>query len=142
MTDGWDDTNAAHVNIILHNDQEAYKAILDAIERSQPKGEKIAAMVTIKREAKRLREDIPSRIDLRCVKWTELVEFWLEKFKEVRGQKESGPSEEDGIKAIIALQGMMNIEETEEQARRGWQSMSASEKERTLETYRLVFQDS
>lgn len=43
--------------------------------------------------------------------------------------------EEDGIKAIQFLQEMNNIEETEAQARVGWNRMSQSEKETTMEVY-------
>jgi hypothetical protein len=43
--------------------------------------------------------------------------------------------EQAGVNAIIALQAMVGIVETEEQAKRGWTSMSAHEKESTLEIY-------
>lgn len=47
--------------------------------------------------------------------------------------------EEDGIQAIIALQGMAGIEESVEQARAGWRSMSDHEKQVTTDTYRMIF---
>ncbi len=47
--------------------------------------------------------------------------------------------EEKGIKAIIALQGMMNLGESREKAAHGWASMSDSEKKSTLEAYKVCF---
>lgn len=46
-------------------------------------------------------------------------------------------NEEDGIKAIQFLQEMKNIEETEAQARTGWNRMSQSEKENTMKVYEM-----
>ena len=46
--------------------------------------------------------------------------------------------EEDGIKAIQFLQGIANREETEIQARAGWNGMSQSEKESTIEVYEML----
>jgi len=40
--------------------------------------------------------------------------------------------DEKGIKAIIALQALVGITETEEKARKGWRAMKDWEKERTL----------
>jgi len=42
---------------------------------------------------------------------------------------------EDGIKAIIFLQAMAGIEETEEKARLGWENMQPWEQETTLRFY-------
>jgi hypothetical protein len=47
--------------------------------------------------------------------------------------------EEDGIQAIIALQGMADIKESVEQARAGWRSMTEREKHITTDTYRMIF---
>jgi len=43
----------------------------------------------------------------------------------------------EGIKAIIFLQSMAGIEETEEQATKGWNSMAQWEKESTEKAYKL-----
>lgn len=48
------------------------------------------------------------------------------------------PSEADGIKAIIYLQSMLSIQETEEGARAGWARMSEDERRRTMDAYRAV----
>lgn len=45
---------------------------------------------------------------------------------------------EKGIEAIIALQAFAGITETKEEARRGWDSMSASEQRQTMAAYELV----
>lgn len=45
-------------------------------------------------------------------------------------------AETDGIKAIIYLQSMAGITETPEQAKKGWESMRAHERDRTLRLYR------
>lgn len=47
--------------------------------------------------------------------------------------------EEDGIQAIIALQGMADIEESVEKARAGWRSMTKREQQITTDTYRMIF---
>ena len=54
------------------------------------------------------------------------------------GGKMSDITEKDGIKAIQFLQGVMNIEETEEQARAGWNGMSESEKVTTMQAYQVM----
>jgi len=46
--------------------------------------------------------------------------------------------EKQGIEAIIYLQSLAGITETEEQARAGWRSMSDSEKQTTMFTYNLL----
>jgi hypothetical protein len=46
---------------------------------------------------------------------------------------ESGaPPEAEGIKAIIALQKLAGIEETEQAARKGWQGLSDHDKRQTM----------
>jgi len=47
-------------------------------------------------------------------------------------------NEQDGIKAIQFLQRMASIEETEVQARTGWNRMSQFEKEKTMEVYEML----
>jgi len=47
--------------------------------------------------------------------------------------------EERGIKAIIALQGLANVEESRDQARAGWRSMGDGAKQTTLKTYEMIF---
>lgn len=47
-------------------------------------------------------------------------------------------TEEEGINAIMILQGMVNTDETKEQAKAGWNAMSASEKETTEKVYLMV----
>lgn len=49
-----------------------------------------------------------------------------------------GTEQEEGVKAIIALQKMAGIEETEEKAREGWFRMSADEKEQTMRAFRML----
>lgn len=52
---------------------------------------------------------------------------------------ESTPADEaEGIKAIIYLQGLASITETEERARAGWAGMSDSERKITMETYEAL----
>lgn len=46
-------------------------------------------------------------------------------------------NDQEGIKAIIALQAMAGISESEEDAKKGWQSMSKYEQEITLAAYRI-----
>lgn len=46
---------------------------------------------------------------------------------------------EEGIKAIIKLQGFADIEETRPQAERGWDSMSDREKESTMRAYQMCY---
>lgn len=46
-------------------------------------------------------------------------------------------NEQEGIKAIIALQAMAGITESEEDAKKGWQSMSKYERDITLSAYRM-----
>ena len=48
-------------------------------------------------------------------------------------------NEEEGTKAIIALQGFANVEESKAKAKAGWNSMSDSEKETTEKAYNAVF---
>lgn len=45
---------------------------------------------------------------------------------------------EQGIQAIIFLQGMVGIAEARTKAERGWNSMSQHEKEFTLEFYKKM----
>ena len=47
-------------------------------------------------------------------------------------------TEEQGIKAIISLQALAGITETEERARNGWNSMSDHEKEQTEIAYNTL----
>lgn len=47
-------------------------------------------------------------------------------------------NEKDGIKAIQFLQKVVNTEETEVQARAGWNGMSQSEKITTMEVYEML----
>jgi hypothetical protein len=47
-------------------------------------------------------------------------------------------TEAEGIKAIIALQAMAGITETEDQARAGWASMSEHERTTTMEVHQLL----
>ncbi len=47
-------------------------------------------------------------------------------------------AEESGIEAIIWLQKLANIEETEEQAREGWNAMNEEEKASTLAIFHLL----
>jgi hypothetical protein len=42
-----------------------------------------------------------------------------------------------GVKAIIFLQSMVGITETEEDAEKGWEGMTESEQETTLKTYEM-----
>jgi hypothetical protein len=53
-------------------------------------------------------------------------------------EKQPVLDKEQGIKAIIFLQGMANIPETRTKAERGWNSMSQHEKEFTLEFYKKM----
>lgn len=46
--------------------------------------------------------------------------------------------EQLGIKAIIYLQSLANIDESEDDARKGWQAMSDHEKEQTLAFYKMI----
>ena len=46
--------------------------------------------------------------------------------------------EQAGVKAIIALQALIGIEETEEQAKLGWANMSAHEKESTIQIHKRL----
>lgn len=50
-------------------------------------------------------------------------------------------NEEDGVKAIIFLQGLSGITETEEQARSGWKEMSDDEKASTMAAYEALKED-
>lgn len=43
--------------------------------------------------------------------------------------------EDEGIRAIIWLQALAGIEETEEEARVGWQGMSVAEQQTTINIY-------
>jgi hypothetical protein len=43
--------------------------------------------------------------------------------------------EEKGIEAIIYLQSLAGIDESKEEARKGWASMNDSEKRHTLDVY-------
>lgn len=47
-------------------------------------------------------------------------------------------TEEEGIAAIKYLQGLADIPETDDQARRGWRSFSDREKEFTMMTYEMI----
>ncbi len=47
-------------------------------------------------------------------------------------------SENEGIKAIIAMQAIAGIVETEEGAKIGWNNMSDVEKEKTERYYRMI----
>ena len=47
-------------------------------------------------------------------------------------------TEEQGVKAIIALQATVGIEESEEHAREGWSGFSDSEKEATEQAHKIV----
>jgi hypothetical protein len=47
--------------------------------------------------------------------------------------------EKAGVKAIIALQTLVGIKETEEQAKHGWNQMSDVEKKRTQIAYETLF---
>lgn len=51
---------------------------------------------------------------------------------------EKDQEEVDGVKAIIALQKVAGITETEEQARNGWRGMSANEKKQTMAAFWAV----
>jgi hypothetical protein len=53
----------------------------------------------------------------------------------VAPKREVAVDEANGIKAIIFLQNLGGITETEEQARAGWNAMSDQEKEFTIEMY-------
>lgn len=46
-----------------------------------------------------------------------------------------------GIKAIVALQALVGIKETESQARKGWHAMSTHDKKKTMLAYALFFSD-
>ena len=50
-------------------------------------------------------------------------------------------TEEQGIQAIIDLQGYADIEETRAQAKAGWAGMSESEKIQTERVHRMLFAD-
>ncbi len=47
---------------------------------------------------------------------------------------------QEGVKAIVHLQSLVDIEESEENALKGWLSMSASEKEHTMKFYTHVIE--
>ena len=44
-------------------------------------------------------------------------------------------AEEEGVKAVIYLQALVGINETEESALKGWREMSYQEKKMTMEVY-------
>lgn len=46
-------------------------------------------------------------------------------------------TEEEGIKAVIFLQGMVDIEETEASAKRIWDGFTNSQKEQTEDAYKI-----
>lgn len=46
-------------------------------------------------------------------------------------------NDDEGIKAIIYLQGRVGIEEPEEKARVGWRGMREHEKRTTINVYRM-----
>jgi hypothetical protein len=50
-------------------------------------------------------------------------------------------TEEQGIKAIIDLQGFVDIKESIEEAKKGWNSMSHREKMQTERMHTLLFGD-
>jgi len=47
-------------------------------------------------------------------------------------------TEEEGIKAIVKLQAVGGIEESEERARIGWSRMGEADRAQTMAMYRLV----
>ena len=47
--------------------------------------------------------------------------------------------EQEGIKAIIALQKIAGIDEPEEKARKNWRSFSERNKETTMAAYQVLF---
>lgn len=47
-------------------------------------------------------------------------------------------NEEQGIKAIIALQTMVGVTETEEQAKKGWDMMSDFDKKQTENAHHIL----
>lgn len=50
-------------------------------------------------------------------------------------------SKQEGIQAIIDLQGYIDIKESEEKALAGWESMSDRQKEITEQAHRVCFPD-
>lgn len=48
-------------------------------------------------------------------------------------------TEEQGIKAIIALQKLAGIKETKVKARRGWVAMTKEERDETMRAYKILF---
>lgn len=48
------------------------------------------------------------------------------------------PEEQKGVRALIYLQEMLGLTETEEQAIVGWRRMTQKEKDRTISAYRVV----
>lgn len=46
--------------------------------------------------------------------------------------------EERGIEAIIFLQSLAGIEESEEDARKGWRSLTDMQKRSTMQTYSMM----
>ena len=46
--------------------------------------------------------------------------------------------ENEGIKAIIFLQSMAGIDESEEDAKKGWRGLSEAEREKTMEVYAML----
>jgi hypothetical protein len=49
--------------------------------------------------------------------------------------------EEDGIAAIRYLQKMVGIAESEDEARKGWASMSPEDRQQTMEMYKMFHND-
>jgi hypothetical protein len=47
---------------------------------------------------------------------------------------------ESGARMIIALQGVADIEESMEEAKHGWLSMSESERQTTRQVYQMLFE--
>lgn len=58
--------------------------------------------------------------------------------KHINNQVIKKDEEQEGVKAIIALQKSAGITETEEQARRGWKSMTPHQREQTLLAFKIV----
>jgi len=55
-----------------------------------------------------------------------------EKFQDIN------PSEPEGIKAIIFLQALAGIKESEEEAKIGWREMTSYDQENTMAAYKVM----
>jgi hypothetical protein len=53
-------------------------------------------------------------------------------------QHVNGHDEKEGIEAIIFIQKMIGIDESQEKARIGWLLMTPSQKKITIDAYRLI----